>query len=178
MTRKRDVESSERDLTPLKEDLHHPFMNDELLKRALTRKAYAMEKMKAKVDQEYREDQIALCALGDAVLKAIPTDRLTEKLISNGTRTYGKREDVKIRKKIKEGREKYETRKALRDIALKLKIHRYVITSVGEEKVKKQPAVLGETLEAIIGAIFVASGYERTKDAVLKWPELKKLRPI
>ena len=153
-------------------------MSDELLKRALTRKAKAMEKMKASVDQEYREDQIALCALGDAVLKAILTDRLTERLISKGTRTYGKLKDIKIRERIKEGREDYETRKALCDTALKLRIHKYVITTVGEDKVKKQPAVLGETLEAIIGAIFVASGYEKTKDIVLKWPELKKLRPI
>ncbi len=177
MTRK-STQGSDGDLTPLKKKLHHPFMSDELLTRALTRKAYAMEKMKAKVDQEHCEDQIALCALGDAVLKAILTDRLTENLISKGTETYGKREDIKVRKKIKEGREEHETREALCDTALKLRIHKYVITNVGEDKVKKQPAVLGETLEAIIGAIFVASGYEKTREVVLKWPKLNKLQSV
>lgn len=162
----------------LQRKLGYTFRRGELLNRALTRKAYAKEKSEAKVDQEHWEDQVALCALGDAVLKTILTDRLTERLIAKGTKAYGKREGTRVRKEIKEGREKYETRKALRDIALKLKIHKYVKTNVSEEKVKEQPAVLGETLEAIIGAIFVEAGYGRTKEVVLRWPKFKKLQPV
>lgn len=162
----------------MQKKLGYTFRRGELLNRALTRKAYAKEKREAKVDPEHWEDQVALCALGDAVLKTILTDRLTERLIVKGTKAYGKREGIRIRKEIKEGREKYETRKALRDIALKLKIHKYVKTNVSEEKVKEQPAVLGETLEAIIGAIFVEAGYGRTKEVVLKWHGFRKLKPI
>lgn len=177
MTRK-DTQDLFPDLTPLKAKLGCPSLGDELLKRALTRKAYAKEKREAKLDREDLEDQVVLSALGDAVLKAIVNDKLTERLIAEGTKTLGKRDELGLRDIITKRRGEYEPREALGEIAPKLWVKKFLKTNESEKELEENPTILGETLEAVIGAIFAEKGYEETKEIVLRWPKFDRLQPI
>ena len=143
------------DFTRLEKNLGYTFRTKKHRTRALTRRAYAKEQKDLK---KKCEDQEAFCVLGDAVLKAILTDGLIEK--RNETR-----------KDITEKKQELENQTALKDIALDLGIDGFILTNKGEKKTgaDKQPRVLAETFEAIIGAMFLDAGYKKTRSVVLKW---------
>jgi len=143
------------DIVDLETSVVYTFRKKKYRTRALTRRAYAKEQEDLK---KKCEDQEAFCVLGDAVLKAILTDRLIEK--RNETR-----------KDITEKKQELENQTSLKDIALDLGIDDFILTNKGEKKTgaDKQPRVLAETLEAIIGAMFLDSDYGETKKTVLKW---------
>ncbi len=151
MTRK-DTQDLLRDLSPLKEDLGCPSLSDEMMRRALTRRALANE------DRENeRPHQEALCVLGDAVLKTILVHKLMEK--------------HKSKKAITEEKKRYESKEGLSEVARKKELGKFILTNKGEKKTgaDKQPRVQAETLEALIGAMFLDRGYNKTEEAVLKW---------
>lgn len=149
---------SEIDISTLQNNLDYRFRDEDLLWRAITRKPYAKEKGDRK---ELCDHQEALCVLGDAVLKAL----LTETLIRNGYDTKGE---------ITRKREARENGRHLAKLAIKLGIVNCVRTNEGDKKIgaDKQPRVLAETLEAIVGAIFLDSDYDRTREVVLSWSSI------
>jgi ribonuclease-3 len=155
-----NTQGSERDPTPLKKNLHHPFMKDELLTRALTRKAYAEMQKQKDIECEH---QNMLCVLGDAVLDAIVAEMLTKK-------------GVEKKGEITKKRQNYVSRVALHEVAKGFDLHEFIRTSIGERVDKNQSRIQAETFEAIVGAIFLDSDYETTRDAVLNWPKFKKLQ--
>jgi len=64
----------------------------------------------------------------------------------------------------------------LAKISRKLEIGYFIKLGLGEKKRKdnEKPSVLAETLEAIIGAIYLDGGYDASKDVIAKlYPELK-----
>jgi ribonuclease-3 len=135
--------------------LDYKFHNPKLLERALTRKAFANEQGQrgiASVDQEI------FCTLGDAVLKTV----LIDLLIRNGVTTP----DMITRRKIELEREEN-----LATIGRKIQIGPFIRLGKGEEKhnAGEQPYVLAETLEAIIGAIFLDGGYSIAEDRIKDW---------
>ena len=168
---------SEATLSRLSRKLKHIFKKRFLLDRALTRRAFAKEKGE---QNQPCDNQDVLRVLGDAILKAILTDRLSERLVErrDSTRRRATDDDIKVNQVITETRQEYEKRTALRDVADGLRVYKCINTNISEEEVMEQPAVLGETLEAIIGAIFVEAGYDITKEVVLRWPKFKKLQPV
>ncbi len=144
---------TEIDFTQLEKNLGYKFRTKKLCTRALTRKAYAKEQM----DKGRRcDDQNALCVLGDAVLDAI----ITEKLTDQGLDKKGE---------ITEERKQYVSREALHRVAKELKLYEFILTNKSEGVGPGRSRILAETLEAVIGAMFLDSDYEKTKIAVLKW---------
>ncbi len=139
----------------IEENLDYPLSDKSLLNRALTRKAYALEQRQI---NQGCEDQEVLRTLGDAVLKTI----LVDLLIKSGCRT---REEITTKKK---GLEREEM---LANIGSGLKIGSSIRLGIGEKKQKaaEEPKVLAETLEAIIGAIYLDGGYNISRDTITKW---------
>ncbi len=141
--------------TELEAKLGYTFKAKHLLDRALTRKAYALE-------QRHRdrvcEDQEIFRTLGDAVLKLI----LVDLLIRKGCKT---REELTVKKM------ELERKESLAEIGKSLGIGQFILLGTGEKKQRanEEPYVLAETLEAVIGAIFLDAGYEPTREVVARW---------
>ncbi len=138
----------------LEESLGYSFKNKALLIRALTRKAYANEQK-----QQNREcdDQEIFRTLGDSVLKTV----LVDLLIMNGCTT---RDDITTKKK------KLEREEGLADISLEIGLGASIRFGKGEMKQKadQEPYVLAETLEAVIGAIYLDGGFDSAKEVVAR----------
>ena len=143
------------DLNELKKSLGYPFNDQGLLERALTRKAYALEQ---KEQEQELEDQEIFRTLGDAILKAV----LVDLLIQEGCKT---RDEI-TKKKIELEREE-----TLAKISRKLGIGPFIKLGVGEEKhnLDDEPKVLAETLEAVIGAIYLDGGFVTSMNVIKKW---------
>ena len=139
----------------IEDSLDYKFNNRKLLERALTRKAFANEQGQRGISSE---DQEIFCTLGDAVLKTV----LIDLLIRNGVTTP----DLITRKKIELEREEN-----LAAIGRKINIGQYIRLGKGEAKhnASEQPYVLAETLEAIIGAVFLDGGYNDAEERIKEW---------
>ena len=145
------------DTITIEKKVGYSFDDKHLLNRALTRKAYALEQKQRNRDCE---DQEVFRTLGDAVLKAV----LVDLLIQSGCKT---RDEITSKKKGLEREEK------LAEIGQNLGIGPFIKLGVGEGKQKadEEPKVLAETLEALIGAIYLDGGYNTSKDVITKWFE-------
>lgn len=133
--------------------LDYRFTNRELLKQALTTKAYS---------NEHRgKDQNEFSTIGDAVLKLV----LTEMLMEKGHKTGGT---------ITPERVKQEREEAFADIARKLKIRPYMKLGKRQEEQNHgdNNHVLAETLEAIAGAMYYDKVFDETKSVMKKWFKL------
>ncbi len=139
----------------VEEKLGYSFINKELLDRALTRKAYANEQ---KQQNRECEDMEIFRTLGDAVLKTV----LVDLLIKNGCKT---REDITNRKM------ELESQEGLAKISRELGIGPFIKLGLGEKKQNsgEKQYVLSETLEAIIGAIYLDGGFECAKKVIAGW---------
>ena len=141
--------------------LGYIFSDKSLLNRALTRKAFALEER-----QQNREceDQEIFRTLGDAVLKLV----LVEKLIKNGSDT---------RKDITEKKINLEKKDSLARISRSLEIGSFIKMGIGEKKQKANevPYVLAETLEALIGAIYLDGRYDECRKTIINWFERFKI---
>ncbi len=139
----------------IEEALGYTFSNKSLLERALTRKAYANELKQQNVECE---DQEIYRTLGDAVLKTVLVDRLIES-------GYKTREDITNRKI------ELESEEGLVKISRELGIGSSIRLGIGEKKQKanEKQYVLAETLEAIIGAIYLDGGFDASKETIIKW---------
>lgn len=140
---------------PLQQTINHTFNDATLLERALTRKAYAIEQMHK---NQPCEDQEVLRILGDAVLKAI----LVDLLMNAGCRS---REQITNRKKD------LEKRSALAVMARDFGIGQHIRLGKGEVKQKahEEESVLAETMEAVVGAIYLDVGFDKTKKVIVGW---------
>ena len=138
----------------VEQNLGYIFLNKELLIRALTTKAFALEEKHKK----YRkcDDQEVYCILGDAILKAILVELLMERgYNSRGTITQKKSE--------------LENRVNLGNFLQELGLASSIRFGVGEKKQNndRNPSILGETLEALIAAVYLdKKSYEATKDLI------------
>ena len=139
----------------IEESLGYTFSNKSLLERALTRKAYANE---LKQQNQECDDQEIYRTLGDAVLKTVLVDRL----IASGYKT---REEITNRKM------ELESEEGLAKISRMLGIGSSIRLGIGEKKQKanEKQYVLAETLEAIIGAIYLDGGYDASRETIIKW---------
>jgi len=143
------------DTTTIEKNLGHSFSDKNLLNRALTRKAYALEQKQRNRDCD---DQEVFRTLGDAVLKAV----LVDLLIKSGCKTREEITSEKIRLEREEG---------LARISQNLGIREFIKLGIGEEKhrANEEPKVLAETLEALIGAIYLDGGYSASKKIITIW---------
>jgi len=139
----------------IEKNLGYRFRDPALLTRALTRKAFANEERQK---DRYHVDQEILSILGDAVLKAAFVDLLV--------RAHYPTPDAITRE-----RENLERHDALADIARQIGIGPSLRLGAGEKAQgdEWEPLVLAETLEAIIGAIYLDGGCEAARKAVIRW---------
>lgn len=135
--------------------LGYKFTNEQTLLRALTRKAYAIESKQRKVPCK---DQEVLSTLGDAVLRTV----LVHSLVIRGCETP----EMVTRLKIELEREEHLAR-----VGTELNIGPLLLLGKGEARqgASEQPYVLAETIEALVGAIFLDGGYQEAEKRINAW---------
>lgn len=138
------------DLVKLEQVIGHKFKDLSLLERSVTHRSWAHERMPYGDDDEIRGLQNeALEFVGDSVLGLAVAEQLH---IRHPDASEG---DLTLMKHYLVSAE------TLADVAKGLKIGKYMRVGIGEEKTggRRKQALLANTLEAIIGAIFTDSGY-------------------
>jgi ribonuclease-3 len=136
--------------------LGHRFGNTDILIRALTRQKFVEDRA---LQQPKCEDQTALATLGDALLKAALTDILYHSGFETGD-------------KITVERRKMEEKPTLAKLALEKGVGG-LIRLGGSERDKSldvQPRIPAETLEALIGAVYLDTDrdFKKTEEFVAK----------
>lgn len=148
----------------------HTFINKKELYRALTHSTFSKEEKERKIGERYCPHQATYATLGDAILKA----GLIWLLMENGLTTKG---DITV---FKSGLEKNlklaQVGKRLRLLEDNLIWHRM---GAGEQLNKGTKRLCSDTVEALIGAIFIDTGHSlpKTKICISKIfaPELEEL---
>jgi len=145
-------------LDELEKNLGFKFKNHNLLREALTHRSYLNEFKKQKIQSNER-----LEFLGDAVLSFIVSDWLFKKFSQF---TEGKLTNL---------RSNLVKTTSLTQVAQRLKIGDYLLLSKGEKETQgqKNPTLLANALEAIIGALFLDQGLEATK--IFVWRNFEAL---
>ena len=137
-------------LAKLEQIIGYRFDDKKLLERAVTHRSWAYEEIPYGEEEEIRELQNeALEFVGDSVLGLAIAEQLHLKnpKSSEGDLTLMKHHLVST--------------ETLAEIAKELKIGKFMRVGKGEEKTggRRKQALLANTLEAIIGAIFADTGY-------------------
>jgi ribonuclease III len=143
----------------LEQQLGYQFQNPELLQRALTHRSWAYEKMPMGSEAEIRGLQNeSLEFVGDAVLGMAVVEYLFNKYpnASEGELTMMKHRLVST--------------ETLAKNAEKLGLGGFMQVGKGEEKTggRRKQALLADTMEAVIAAIFFDSGYIAARNFVEK----------
>ena len=131
--------------------LGYKFRNPLLLAEALTHPSLAYESQKAHFDNQRLE------FLGDAVLQLALTEHLFRMFpdFPEGPMT-------KLRAQL-------VSRQALAQFASSLELGKYLLLGKGEEASggRKRSSTLADAFEALVGAIYLDSGYTSARDLVL-----------
>jgi ribonuclease-3 len=151
--------------------LGHAFADPELLKRALTHSSHAHEESKAggaetvaeKVDNEQFE------FLGDAVLGLVASQLLFERFP-----TFHEGQLSKLKAHLVSAGH-------LVSVAAGMKLGRYLRLGRGEERSggRNKGTLLSDALEAVIAAMYLDGGIEKTRDFIIRRilePELERIR--
>ena len=154
------------DRAEIEQILSYHFFEPQHLIRALTHPACAHELLQ---QNKRCMDQEAYSTLGDAVLKT----GLILYLMEKGLETKGE---------ITVNKEPVEKNETLAQIGKRLKIKRFIRMGRGEKELLRlgEETILADTVEALIGAIFLDSdaGFGVVKQCIGLWfePELKKIK--
>ena len=136
----------------LEKKINYKFKNRDILKKAVTHKTYAFE---AQEPLEYNE---RLEFLGDSILNFIIAEMLykSNKYFSEGELT--RRRSIFVNNNY------------LAKIAKELDLGSYIILGRGEKKQngEKNPTNLANTMEALIGAIYLDSNLKKVKNIILQ----------
>lgn len=138
-------------LERLEQILDHNFGDKALLRRAVTHRSWAHENLPGETEEKVREAQNeSLEFVGDSVLGLVIAEQLFTKHPnhSEGDLTLMKHHLVST--------------STLSKVAQQLKLGDFVRVGRGEEKTggRKKQAILANTLEAVIAAVFYDAGYE------------------
>lgn len=150
MVRKESDEAVSELIKNLERKLGFKFSKEKHIKVAITRASYKNEFPDINRDHNERME-----FLGDSVLKMILSEHL-----------YSRPDDPES--KMTEIRAKIEKNDTLALIARELGIKDHLLLSIGEKTLGPpgNNKVLADTLEAIIGAMYLDSGYEKTRNFV------------
>jgi len=154
------------DLNDIERILGYHFFERQHLIRALTHPACANELLQ---QNKICLDQEAYSTLGDAVLKTAFILFLMEK----GIQTKGA---------ITKNKEQLEDNTSLAKVGHRLKIKRFIRLGRGENELWKngEDTILSDTVEALIGAIFLDSdtGFGIVRQCITAWfePELRRVK--
>ena len=140
----------------LEKNIGYSFKSDELLENALIHSSYAGEVLSVQSNER-------LEFLGDAVLETIISEELYLKFpnLPEG--------------RLSVMRAYIVCEKSLAELAAHIQLGEYLKFGVGEKKAggKRKNSILADAVEALIGAIFLDSGYETVKSVVLRLLEFK-----
>jgi len=138
--------------TLLRERLALPEVSDELLEQALRHSSYVREQA---LDEHASNQRLEF--LGDAVLDVIFADLLyhTHPDLTEGELTRLKAELVRKR--------------ALASIAKSVGLGEFLLLGRGEESTggREKSSLLGDAVEALIGAVFLSGGWDAAREMVL-----------
>lgn len=139
-----------KNLKKLERNLGIKFANPSLLNRALTHTSYAKSADKKTLPHNER-----LEFLGDAVLNLVAAEYLFRQYL------YLSEGDLsKFRSKV-------VSEESLSRYALKVEIGDYILVNKDQEGIQFQPALLADTYEAIIGALYLDKGLEEARSFIL-----------
>ncbi len=144
-------------LETLENSLGYSFRDKELLQRSLTHRSWANEKFQGGPEAAARAEQNeSLEFVGDSVLGLVIAETLYRKHpdLNEGDLTLMKHRLVSTT--------------TLAQVAAELELGNAVRLGRGEQKSggREKPAILADTLEAVIAAIFFDGGYEKAREAV------------
>lgn len=145
---------NEKNLRGLEIKLDVIFKNKDLLIQAVSRKAYVKE-LRDKYPDCSRQDNERLEFLGDSVLELIIRKHLY-KTLSDG-------EDV-----LTPTCSEIVKRRSLAKVAFGFGLDEHLfLTSSEEDNLRRKPRILADSLEALIGAVFLETNFYRTTEIVL-----------
>jgi ribonuclease-3 len=139
------------DLQSLQEKINYHFKNEELLKRALTHRSYLNEVKGGGVEHNERSE-----FLGDAVLELVVTEALFV--------TYPDRNEGELTS----FRAALVRTESLAKSAESLSLGEHILMSKGEEATggRNRPYILANTVEAVIGAIYLDGGLQPSTEFI------------
>lgn len=140
------------DISELEKKIKIEFKNKKLLKQAFIHRSYLNENVGLDLDNNER-----LEFLGDAVLELVVTQYLYE--------NYKEPEG-----ELTNWRAALVKRPMLASVAKDLSIGKFLYLSKGEEKTggRSRELILANTLEALIGAIYIDQGFEQAQKFIKK----------
>ena len=140
--------NKEKKFEKLEKKLDLDFNNKDLLVQAFCHKSYLNENPGFDLGQNER-----LEFLGDAVLELVVTEHLFKNYPDNPEGD------------LTDWRAALVNTKSLSKVAKKLKLGKYLLLSNGEkrDRGKSKQYMLADTFEALIGAIYIDSGYNEAK---------------
>ncbi len=138
----------EKDFKAFQEHIGITFANEDLIRRAFTHRSYVNEHKQKNIKHNER-----LEFLGDAVLELVITEYLFEKYPD------------KPEGELTAVRAALVNTQTISEAARKLGVNDYLLLSKGESKDtgRARQYILANAFEAIIGAIYLDSGYENAK---------------
>lgn len=151
-----------KDFSILEEKLGLKFKNKDLLTQAFAHRSYLNENQDFNLDHNERME-----FLGDAVLELIVSENLYKKYTE------------KPEGELTNWRAALVNAKMLALIAEEIGLNDFLLLSRGETKElgKARAYILANTMEALIGAIYLDSGYKQAQDFIEKYL-IKKLPNI
>lgn len=140
-----------RDLNKLQKEIGVRFTDKEILNRSLTHRSYANE-VAFKVGENERLEY-----LGDSVLGLVVNEYLFKRFDN-----YHEGDLAKIKSSV-------VSEEMLATVALELDLGYYLLLGKGEENSggRNRPSILANTVEAVIGAMYLDCGLKRTKRFIL-----------
>ncbi|MBL7543631.1 MAG: ribonuclease III [Bdellovibrionaceae bacterium] len=129
----------------LEQNLGYRFKEQKNLQKALTHKSFLSS------EKNFNNEKLEF--LGDAVVDLIFSEWLYELFLDEDEGTLSKKRASLVNETV------------LSDVALELKLDQSLIMGKGEIKTDgaKNPRILASVFEAVVGAMFLESGYEITR---------------
>ena len=143
----------------LEGQLGYTFRNPGLLTRALTHRSWAHENMTGRSEEDIRaEENESLEFVGDSVLGLVIAEQL---FVKNPTLTEG---DLTLMK------HRLVSTATLAEAGSRLELGSYIRMGRGEDKTggRKKAALLADTLEAVLAAVFFDGGYVSARTVVAR----------
>lgn len=145
---------TQRKLEDLENKLGYSFVNRDLLDEALTHKSYYHEH---RTKTPYCNERLEF--LGDSVIGLIVVEYLFLMKARYEESILAKMKSYLVCESV------------LADIAVSISLGRYILLGKGEDstggRIKK--SILSDTFEAVIGAVYLDAGFEKTREIVLSF---------
>lgn len=148
----------QEEILELQKKLEYQFRDVNLLEQALIHRSYGNENWKYK---NINNEKLEL--LGDAVLDLIVTEYLYLNFEADSEGELAKLKAMIVSEPVLAG------------ISQRINLGKYLLLSKGEELTngRAKESILGDAFEALLGAVYLDSGFEKVKEIALKYLKYK-----